>query len=413
MALLYHGLRQIATLKGVPGPRRGRAMREIGLVQDAAILVEDGRILAIGPEARVRRHPKVRRAKKKALKGVAFPGFVDSHTHPVFAAPRLLDFSLRSKGFSYVEIGRRGGGIRSSIRAVRAASEAELASRVAAQAKRFLACGTTLIEAKTGYGLDLDSELKGLRALRRAAKRTPLEIVPTFLGAHAVPPGWAGAAAYAEHVIRDMLPQVAAAGLAEYADVFCEKGFFPKDVSRKVLAAAAALGLRPRIHAEQLSASGGALVAGAVRAVSADHLDHVTPAGIRALKKAGTIASLVPASNQYLGMPLPDARRLLDAGVPVALATDFNPGSAPCWNMQFVLHLAVVGMKMSPEEALTAATVNGAAALERAATHGRLVPGARADFAVFDAADWREPMYYFGADVCTTTVKNGKVVDRR
>lgn len=284
-----------------------------------------------------------------------------------------------------------------------------------AAARRFLECGTTTIEAKTGYGLDKDSELKALRVIRHVSAGTPLEIVPTFLGAHAVPPEYAGRSGeYLDMLIRDVLPVVREQKLARFVDAFCEKGYFAAEESERFLSAGARAGLGVKVHAEQLSRSGGALLAGRLKAVSADHLDNAADDDLGVLREAGTIACLVPGSNHFLGQgAYPPARRILDAGVPVALATDFNPGTCPCWNMQEVISLAAFRMKMTPEEALSAATINGAYAVGLGKTHGSLEPGKSADILVLDCEDYREIPYWFGANLVRSVYKGGKLVVNR
>lgn len=404
---------QLLTFQGAPGPRRGADLGKPGLYRGGAVLIEGDRIAAAGLRDVVARHPAAEKARLLDAGGrVVLPGFVDSHSHPVFAAPRLRDFELRARGEGYREIAAEGGGILSSVDAVRKAAEAELADGLGRWCERFIECGTTTLEAKSGYGLDLPSELKSLRAIRRAAERTALELVPTFLGAHAVPPELAADPhRYVRVLCEEMIPAVAREKLARFADVFCDRGYFSEAQAETILRAAAEHGLRPRIHAEQLGRTGGAAVAARVGAASADHLDHADAEDAAALKSAGVIATLVPAANYFLGLArYPDARRLIEAGVPVALATDFNPGTAPCWNMQMVLSLACTQLRMTPEEALAAATVNGAHALGLGDTHGRLEPGLQADLIVLDAADYREACYYFGANQVAMVMKRGAIV---
>lgn len=412
MATLFTGIKQLLTFAGDKAPRAGAAMREIGLVKNAAVLVENGLIEAAGPRASVGRHRLAKKAKVVEAGGVCLPGFVDSHTHLVFAEPRLKDFSMRTAGASYAEIKAAGGGIVSSIGAVRRQALKPMAAQLARRAARFLECGTTTAEVKSGYGLSLDSELKILRAVRDAKKLTPLELLPTLLAAHSVPPEFAGdAQKYLDHVIAEILPRAAAEKLAVFADIFCEKGYFTPEQTSAYLKEAARLGLRPKVHSEQLSNYGGTRAGAAAGAVSADHADHVFAEDIAAMRDAGTIATLLPASNYYLGLSkYPPARELIGEGVPVALATDFNPGTCPCWNMQFVLSVACTHCAMTPEEALCAATVNGAWALGLGDTRGAVMPGMQADLAFFDAGDYRELCYYFGASQCSMTVKKGRAV---
>lgn len=412
MAILFTNIKQLLTFSGEAGPRAGAAMRETGLVRNAAVLVNDGIIEAAGPRAAVSRHRLAKKARTVEVNGICLPGFVDSHTHAVFAEPRLQDFSMRTAGASYQEIKAAGGGILSSIGAVRAQGRKAMAAQLAARAVRFLECGTTTAEVKSGYGLSLDSELKMLRAVRDAQEFTPLEMLPTLLAAHSVPPEFKGdAQAYLDHVTSVILPKVVAEKLAVFADIFCEKGYFTPEQTTAYLKEAARLGLKPKVHSEQLSNYGGTRAGAAAGAVSADHADHVYAEDIAALRDAGTIATLLPASNYYLGLTkYPPARELIAEGVPVALATDFNPGTCPCWNMQFVLSVACTHCGMTPEEAICAATVNGACALGIGDRVGRVVPGMQADLAFFAADDYRELAYYFGGNQNLLTVKKGHVV---
>ncbi len=415
MATIFTGIKQLLTFAGDNAPRAGAAMRETGLVKNASVLVEKGIIEAAGPRAAVARHRLAKKARTVEVNGVCLPGFVDSHTHMVFAEPRLKDFSMRAAGASYQEIKAAGGGIISSIGAVRKQALKPMAAQVAARAARFLECGTTTAEVKSGYGLSLESELKMLRAVRAARDFTPLELIPTLLAAHSVPPEFNGdSQKYLDYVIAEILPKAAAEKLAVFADIFCEKGYFTPEQTTAYLKEAARLGLRPKVHSEQLSNYGGTRAGAAAGAVSADHADHVFAEDIAAMRDAGTIATLLPASNYYLGLSkYPPAREIISEGVPVALATDFNPGTCPCWNMQFVLSAACTHCGMTPEEALCAATVNGAWALGIGDRVGSVVPGMQADLAFYDAEDYRELCYYFGASQNMLTVKKGKIVGGR
>lgn len=415
MATLFTNIKQLLTFAGDAAPRAGEAMREIGLVKNAAVLVEKGVIEAAGSRAAVSRHRLAKKARQIEVNGICLPGFVDSHTHAVFAEPRLKDFSMRTAGASYQEIKAAGGGIVSSIGAVRKQSQRAMAEQLAARAAGFLECGTTTAEVKSGYGLSLESELKILRAVREASKLTPLEMLPTLLAAHSVPPEFNGdAQKYLDYVTAEILPKAAAEKLAVFADIFCEKGYFTPEQTTAYLKEAARLGLKPKVHSEQLSNYGGTRAGASAGAISADHADHVYAEDILAMREAGTIAGLLPASNYYLGLTkYPPARELINAGVPVALATDFNPGTCPCWNMQFVLSAACTHCAMTPEEALCAATVNGAWALGIGDRVGSVVPGMQADLAFYEADDYRELCYYFGANQCVMTVKNGKTVYTR
>ena len=331
---------------------------------------------------------------------VVMPGFVDAHTHPVFAGIRANEFEQRSSGATYREIAARGGGIRSTVRATRAASLSDLVKTGKHYAQWFLRCGTTTIEAKSGYGLTVEDELKILRAIRQLNEETPLHYVPTFLGAHDVPAEYKSRrATYVNLVINEMLPRVAQEKLAEYCDVFCESDVFTADESWQILSAARCHGLGLRIHADQLSLAGGAKLAAELNAVTADHLEHADAAGILALKTAKVQPVLLPGSVYALGSnQYPAARQMIDAGLAVVLATDFNPGSSPTPSMPMVLSLACTQMKMTPAEAVAAATINAAYSLGRGDEIGSLEKGKRADFAIHDASDYRELAYFFGIE---------------
>lgn len=411
MATLILNASEILTMAGPDGPRAGADKGSLGLLRDGAVLIDKGLIVKAGPKALVLAEPLARGAKMLSAEGrVLLPGFVDAHTHPVFVAPRLEDFESRLAGKSYAEIARRGGGILSTVNGVRGAKEADLTAGLRLRALDFLAAGTTTIEAKSGYGLDLDNELKLLRAMRTVSGRGPLEIVPTFLGAHAVPPEYKGRKdEFVERVCATMIPRVAEEKLAVFVDLFCEDGYFDLDDLRRIASAGAKAGLKLKVHSEQLSRMGSLGAALALGAVSADHLDCVEEDDLHPLSTSGTVACLVPGSNYFLGKPYPPARRLLDTGAAVALATDFNPGTCPCLDMRMILSLACTQMKMSPAEALVSATINGAHALGLGKTHGSLEPGKVADLACFDAEDHRELAYWFGSPKTRWVMKRGEV----
>ena len=399
-------------MAGSDGPRAGREKGSVGLLRDGAVLIDAGKIISVGLRERVLAHPEARGAKTISAEGrVVAPGFVDAHTHPLFAAPRLDDFEARVTGASYADLAARGGGILSTVNGVRGASEADLAAGLRRRAHDFLACGTTTIEAKSGYGLDLENELKMLRALKTVSERGPLEIVATLLGAHAVPPELRGdKAGYMDRVCGEMIPQAAAEGLAKFVDVFCEEGYFDLADLERIASSGAKAGLGLKVHAEQLSRMGSLPLAVKHKAVSADHLDHADEKSFADLAASRTIACLVPGSNYFLAKPYPAARRLLDAGAAVALATDFNPGTCPCWDMRTIISIACTQMKMTPAEALVSATINGAHAAGLGATHGSLEVGKTADLVCHDAEDWREIAYYFGAPKIRWTMKRGEIV---
>jgi imidazolonepropionase len=329
---------------------------------------------------------------------VVLPGFVDAHAHPVFGGNRVDEFEMRARGASYEEIAASGGGIRLTMRKTRAATEAELEQQALKHVRRFIACGTTTLEAKSGYGLSAEDELKMLRVIRRLGRKSGIEVVPTFLGAHAIPPEYDGdLAGYADLVINEMLPRVVAEDLAEYCDIFCERGYFDSEIARRILKDAKRQGLQLRMHVDQLTNSGGAALAAELGATTADHLEQTEQDGIAALKSADVQPVLLPGSVYALGKTrYPRARDMIDAGLAVVLATDFNPGSSPTPSIPMVLSLAATHMKMTPAEAVTAATINAAYSLGRGERIGSLEPGKFANFAIFDCADYREIAYYFG-----------------
>lgn len=412
---LITGIRQLITLNGEASPRAGAAMRDLGIIENAAILIEDGTIMACGPQSAIVRAPEAARAEHIPFRGVMMPGFCDSHTHPAFLNPRLADFELRVAGAHYSEIKKQGGGIGASIAGVRAASDFELEKAIAERFRRFAECGTTSVEAKSGYGLSLDSELKSLRAIKKAAQECRLNVIPTLLAAHSIPPEFEGRPAeYAELIMKDIIPRAAAEGLASFNDVFCEQNYFTPELAYDILQSGRNRGLRPKVHAEQLSRFGGALLAAKAGAISADHLDYAGPEEIEAMKAANVIATLLPASNYFLGViKYPNARAMIEAGLPVALATDFNPGTCPCWNMQFVISCACTHMKMTIEEAITASTINGACAMGIASRTGMIAPGYDADLVGLEIGDYREAAYWFGDNLVSLTLSKGRQLYRR
>lgn len=410
---------QVLTLRG-PVPRRGARLAEPGIVKDGAILVLDGRIAAVGPRRRIERLPETRRAPKIDVRGgVVLPGFVDSHTHLIHAASRAREYEQRISGATYEEIARAGGGIVSSVRKLRQAPAEDLKSRALAHLAQFGAHGTTTLEAKSGYGLDWPSERKILIALRELGREQPLEIVRTFLGAHVVPPefrgrGPQGADEYVDLICRNWIPRAAAENLAEFCDVFSDRGAFTVAQSRRILKAARACGLHLRLHAEQLARSGAARLAIEMHASSADHLEKVSTADIRALARSEVVCTMLPGCCFHLGLAhYGPARRLIDAGAIVALATDFNPGTSPTLSMPMILSLACTQMLMTPAEAIAASTINAAYSLRRHDRIGSLGVGKFADLAVFDVADYREIPYYFGVNHCRLTIKRGRIVFSR
>jgi imidazolonepropionase len=394
---------ELVTLAGPARPRVREEMRQLGVIPDGVMVVRDGVISYAGPRVRVDSEIEVVDAGNK----VVMPGFVDAHTHPVFAGNRADEFEKRASGVTYQEISAAGGGIRSTVRKTRAASEDELFVSASRHMQWFLRGGTTTIEAKSGYGLTLEDELKMLRVI---ARLEPIRAIPTFLGAHEIPDEYRGQREeYVRLVIKEMLP--AAKKLAAYCDIFCEPHVFPVREARAILSAAKQHGFKLRMHVDQLANSGGAQLAAELGAITADHLEHTESAGIEALREAGVQPVLLPGSVYTLGSKrYPDARAMIDAGLAVVLATDFNPGSSPTPSMQMILSLASTQMKMTPAESITAATVNAAYSLNRGNEIGSLELGKRADFVIHDCTDHRELAYFFGIQSAQSVYLGGSRV---
>jgi len=378
----------------------------------AAILFDE-RVIAWGPEALIL--PQAREAGaeiRDAGGGLVTPGLVDSHTHTAFAEERAGEFEMRNAGKTYQEIAAAGGGIRSSVRSLRAISEDELAARMLPRLDRFLALGTTTVEIKSGYGLSLEHELKQLRAILRCDEAHPLDLLPTLLAAHEVPDEHrADRARYLETVIQEIIPAAAEQKLARYCDVFCEEGVFSVEESRRVLEAGRRHGLLPRLHADQLTAGGGAELAAEVGAVTADHLDYISDRGLEVMAAAGVVFTLLPGAVLFLGLHrYPPARRILEGGGSLALATDFNPGTSPSQNLPLMMTLAGSFCKLTAREALWGATRGGARALRREDRAGSLDSGHPADLVVWQCADERLIPYYFGLNLAAQVYKHGRLV---
>lgn len=406
---------QVVTLAGPARPRVGPEMRELGIIERGGLFVRNGLIERVGPTAEIEKLIDSDTEVHDAAYGIVLPGFVDAHTHPVFGGTRVDEFEERTKGATYEEIAARGGGIQSTVNATRATPEDVLLHETWTYTDWFLGSGTTTIEAKSGYGLTVEDELTLLRIFKRFTESTRLRYVPTFLGAHSVPAEYRSRREqYVSLIIEEMLPAVAAGKLAEYCDVFCEEKVFTTDESWRILSAARCHGLGLRIHADQLSLSGGAQLAAELGTVTADHLEHTDAAGIAALKRANVQPVLLPGSVYTLGSSrYPAAREMIDAGLAVVLATDFNPGSSPTPSIPMILSLASTQMKMTPAEGITAATINAAYSLNRGDMIGSLEPGKIADFAIYSSVDYRELVYFFGINLVHSVYSGGELAYER
>jgi len=399
------------TVAGTRHPRTGGDLRQLAILEDGALFVRGERIEAAGRRREIEKLINSDCEVVDAGRRVVMPGFVDAHTHPVFAGIRANEFEQRASGATYREIAARGGGIKTTVRSTRNASQNDLVKVSKRYADWFLRTGTTTIEAKSGYGLTTEDELKILRAIKQLDEETSLRYIPTFLGAHDIPAEYQSRRqTYVNLIINEMLPRVAEEKLAEYCDVFCEEGVFTSDESWEILSAARCHGFGLRVHADQLSLSGGAKLAAELNCATADHLEHADPTGIAALKAAKVQPVLLPGSVYALGSHhYPAAREMIDAGLAVVLATDFNPGSSPVPSMTMILSLACTQMKMTPAEAISASTINAAYSLGRGDEIGSLEKGKRADFVIHDCEDYRELAYFFGIEHPWRVYASGQV----
>ena len=416
--LLIKNISQVITLSNGPIPRVGESMSDLGIVENGAVLIRGDRIVWVGPTKDIPvREPGVRYQTLDGvgLELIALPGLVDSHTHPVFAGARIEEFDLRCQGKNYQEIASEGGGIIKSVQQFREATMEQLLEKTERNFRQFLNHGTTTIEAKSGYGLTLEDELKSLQVLSALNERNRLEVIPTFFGAHAIPQEHVNSREeYIRKLIHIMIPRVAQECLAQYCDVFCEEGYFSVEEARSVLTAAKAAGLGMRIHADVLGRNGGAKLAAELGVRSADHLRWINDSDIEALKQSGVLATLLPGTAFNLGLEHhAPARELIAAGIPVALATDFNPGTCFTMNMQIILAFACQKMRMSPAETITASTINGAYSLGLSDKIGTLEEGKQADIVLMGVSDYRELPYFFGVNHCLVTIKKGNIVFNR
>jgi imidazolonepropionase len=416
-ASIFANARQVVTCAGAASARRGSAMADAVVREKVAVAMVGDAIAGIG------RLEDLRAAYTNAKEidcgqGVLTPGLVDSHTHAIFGRARYEEQEFRAAGLDYMEIARRGGGIHSSVRDLRARSEKELEALGERRLRLLAAYGVTTVEVKSGYGLSLEDELKTLRVIRRLAERLPMRIVPTFLGAHEIPLEYRESSAkrreYVDIVIQQMLPAVQLERLARFADVFCETGVYTVSESREILGAARSRGLALKLHADELTSCGGAELAAEIGATSADHLAAISTEGIKSLSASGTVATLLPGTMSFLGkMKQAPARALIEAGVAVASATDFNPGTSPTPNLPLVMSFGLSQLKMSAHEVFIAATVNGAAAVAEAGKVGQIAEGFSADIALWDAEDFREVPYWYGDRRCRESWVRGKACHQR
>jgi imidazolonepropionase len=413
--LIIEGAAELLTLGGISGrPRRGDEMRELGIIRQGALAARRGKIVWVGPTSELLNtvRPLAFSRLIDAYGKTVMPGFVDPHTHLVFAGSRENEFAMRIQGSTYQEIAAAGGGINATVVPTRKASQQELKFLAKKPLSRMLSLGTTTLEAKSGYGLDLETELKMLEVIRELNQEGPTTIIPTFMGAHEIPPDFRqNPEAYVDLVITRMIPEVAQRKLARFCDVFCETGVFSAEQSERILRAARNASLEPRVHADELTDLCGAAMAARIQARTADHLLYTNDDGIRQMAEAGVIAVLLPGTAYFLHLQrYARARDMIGAGVPVALATDFNPGSCMTESMPLILNMACTQMRMLPAEAITAATINGAWAIGEQDRAGSLEVGKQADILILDAASHEHLCYHFGVNLVETVVKNGKVV---
>jgi imidazolonepropionase len=413
MNLALINIRQLVTVES-RGERvkTGPEMKNLGILENAGVIIEGDHFAWIG---RMEDLPVSRLHDTDVLDcidRVVMPGFVDAHTHLVFGGSREDEFAMRSSGATYQEIGAAGGGILSTVRSVRQTTKKELKKRARAYLTGAMRSGTTTIEIKSGYGLDPENETKMLEAINELNEEEFVTVVPTFLGAHAIPPEFAGRKPeYVELIIKTMLPYIGKKRLARFCDVFCEQGYFNADDTRRILAEGLRHGLRPKVHADELTAGGGAEIAAEAGAVSADHLEQASEAGIRSMAAAGVVGVLLPGVSFFLNHGYAPARRLIDSGVPVAIASDFNPGSCMSYSMPLMMTIACTHMRMAPEEAITASTLNAAAALGCSGEVGSIEIGKKADCIVLDIPNYRFLPYFFGENHVEKVVKNGVILE--
>ena len=402
---------QLVTLAGENGPRRQKQMSELSIIEDGSVWMENGEILAIGSTAELEELYSNRATEADVVDAsgrLVTPGLVDPHTHVAYGGSREKEFEMRLEGSTYMEIMNAGGGIHATTRMTREATEDELVAQTTRRLDSFLAHGVTTVEGKSGYGLDLETELKQLRAMKRLNESHPIDLVPTFMGGHAVPQEYKGREEqYIDLLVNDMLPKVAAEGLAVFNDVFCEVGVFTPEQSERILEAGKKHGLIPKIHADEIESYGGAELAAKVGAISAEHLLKASDEGVRLMAEAGVIACLLPATALYLREDAAKGRAMIDAGVAVAISTDCNPGSSPTTSMPLVMNLACISMRLTPAEALVAATMNAACAIGMEEKVGSLEIGKQADVVMWKVSNYQELQYLFGVNHAGSVWKKG------
>lgn len=402
---------QLVTLAGENGPRRKEGMSELSIIEDGSVWMENGEILAIGSTSELEALYGERAHEADVIDAsgrLVTPGLVDPHTHVAYGGSREREFEMRLEGSTYMEIMNAGGGIHATTRMTREATEDELVAQTTRRLDSFLAHGVTTVEGKSGYGLDLETELKQLRAMKRLNESHPIDLVPTFMGGHAVPQEYKGREEqYIDLLVNDMLPKVAEEGLAVFNDVFCEVGVFTPEQSERILEAGKKLGLIPKIHADEIESYGGAELAAKVGAISAEHLLKASDEGVRLMAEAGVIACLLPATALYLREDAAKGRAMIDAGVAVAISTDCNPGSSPTTSMPLVMNLACISMRLTPAEALVAATMNAACAIGMEAKVGSLEVGKQADVVMWKVSNYQELQYLFGVNHVGSVWKKG------
>ncbi len=413
MQLLLKNINQLVTVhSNGKSFKSGISMRDLGVIQNASVLIDNGIFQWIGLDETFAQPLREDAEIVDASSFVALPGFVDAHTHLLFAGSRENEFALRAEGKTYQEIAAQGGGILSTVKATRAATKKELKKLASKRLDAMMKHGTTTAEIKSGYGLDVDSEIKMLEAITELAEEHFMTIAPTFLGAHAVPPEFKDRKEeYIKLICNTMMPYIAKRNLARFCDVFCETGYFSAEESRQILQCAQSLGLKLKLHAEEFNSIGGTALAAELQAVSVDHLEHIDEEGIRKLQKGSTVAVALPGVSFFLHNPYAPARKLIDAGLPLAIASDFNPGSCMSFSMPLMMTIACTQMNLTPEEAITACTLNGAAALGLSQTVGSIEVGKQADIILYDIPDYRYLAYHFGTNLVAKVIKRGVILE--